>query len=107
VLIAAIVVGTSRTGGGGDATCVNRTVPRDVRAQLSTANGTTAPAVQGTVYYGTCGAQGWALATFPDGTDGVFKQSGFHWTKLDSIAAAKCASVPADLLDEWHQGDDC
>jgi len=104
VLAAVVVAGVLLvTGGGSSPSCANEVITPDVRDRLSTAEGTNQPASPGSVYYGTCGDTGWALAQFPDGSDGVFKQTGFSWTKLGSIAAARCL-VPSELRDAWHQG---
>jgi hypothetical protein len=56
------------------------------------------------VYYGTCGSRSWAVAKFPDESDGVFVQDGFHWSRLGPVPTAKC-EVPAELLDEWRLND--
>ncbi len=94
-----IVTGGSESSGG----CANQTIPPDVRDRLSVAEGTKRPAVEGSVYYGTCGGTDWAIAEFPGGGQSVFKETGFTWTKLGSVATAKC-QIPSDLRDAWGQG---
>ena len=90
-------------GGTGGASCVNQLIPKDVRKGLSKAAATKAPAVKGTVYFGTCDGESWATARFPHNKDGVFKRTGFTWTRVGSIKAARCL-VPSELLTAWKQG---
>jgi TIR domain-containing protein len=109
-IVAVIVFAVTGGGNGGPARgsgCVNRQVPADTRAALSTAANEKAPAVQGSVYYGTCGAQSFATATFPDGRDGIFKLVGLHWQRLGSIAAKECVAIPDGLLGAWGKASDC
>ena len=65
--------------------CENQTIAVDARAELADAAGNPKPPVEGTVYYGACGSDHYAMATFPDGSDGVFIQSGLHWDDLGPI----------------------
>jgi hypothetical protein len=104
--LAAVVLGALAFGASGSvrsagAGCVNKTIPQNVRDQLSSAANSQNKATQGSVYYGTCGAGTWAIAKFPDGTDGVFRQSGFRWIKVGSLAAEECTAVPGKLLAAW------
>jgi len=92
-------VGTGPVAGG---PCRNDFIPRDQRAQLSQSIGTTDPAVQGTVFYGECEGDTWALATFPDTTDGVFRRAGDGWDFIGPIASERCR-VPQGLLQIWKQ----
>lgn len=90
--------GTAVSGG-----CVNEKIPADVRAQLSDAAGTPDPAIQGSVYYGSCGGQRWALASFPSSPgSGVFRRVGGAWQYLGTISEARC-NVPNELLALWRQ----
>ncbi len=82
--------------------CRNDFIPRDQRAQLSESIGTTEPAVQGTVFYGECEGETWALASFPDTTDGVFRRVGDEWQFIGPIQSERCL-VPAQLLAIWKQ----
>ena len=100
VAAAVILLGT---GGGSSSSCANQVIPPDLRGRLSVADGTRRPAVPGSVFYGACGGTSWAIAQFPGGGDGVFKQTGFSWTKLGSIASAECL-IPSDLRDAWNLG---
>jgi hypothetical protein len=100
---AALVVLLATGGGTPSSSCANQTIPPDVRDELSVAQGTRQPAVEGSVYYGACGEQSWALAEFPGNSDGVFKQTGFTWTRLGSIEATRCR-VPTELLSAWDLG---
>jgi hypothetical protein len=102
VAVAVGVLLATGTGSSGSS-CTNQTIPPDVRQELSTAQGTKQAAVEGTVFYGACSDESWAIAQFPGGHDGVFRQTGFTWTKVGSIAAAKC-KVPTDLRAAWSQG---
>jgi hypothetical protein len=109
-IIAGVVLALTSGGDGkpGSGTaCVNRHVPADTRAALSKAANEKAPAVQGSVYYGTCGAETFATASFPDGKDGVFKLAGLHWQRLGSIAGKECAAIPPELLGEWDKTSEC
>jgi hypothetical protein len=107
VLAVVLVVAAIALFGGGDdgGLCSNELIPDDARAELADAAGSPRPAEEGSVYYGTCGNDAYALAAFPNGTDGVFLQSGLHWVDLGPIAAEKCARVPLELLDSWRQND--
>jgi TIR domain len=100
---AALVAAFGIFGGSPESSCANQVITPDVRDRLSVAQGTSRPALEGSVYYGTCGGQSWALAEFPHDNDGVFKQTGFTWTRLGSIESAKC-KLPSDLLAAWNQG---
>jgi hypothetical protein len=82
--------------------CDNQAIPATARAGLSSAAGTTDPAMQGTVYYGSCEGDTWALAQFPNGSDGVFRRTGSGWTRIGTIASDRC-SVPSALLIAWKQ----
>lgn len=105
--VAAAVLGLSLLGQDPDpSTCTNLAIRPDVRAELSKAAGKSQDAVEGSVYYGGCGQRTWALASFPDGSDGVFVEDGLRWRRLGSIPAVKCARVPRELLGIWGQ-DDC
>ena len=103
----AAVAGAIATGGGSggshERVCANQVIPPDVRDRLSVAQQTKDPAVEGTVFYGACQGQDWAIAEFPNNEDGVFKETGLSWTRLGSIEAAKCR-VPDELLAAWKQG---
>jgi TIR domain-containing protein len=83
------------------ATCANLTIPPDVRAQLSDAAGTSAPATEGSVFYGSCEDDTWAIATFPSSPgDGVFHREGDSWDYRGGIDEAGC-EVPEGLRREW------
>lgn len=104
LVVAAVVVAVLATGDGApESGCANQAIPADVRDRLSVAQGTSRPAVVGSVFYGACDGQSWAMAEFPNDDDGVFKQTGFTWTRLGSIESARC-EVPSDLLASWKQG---
>jgi hypothetical protein len=105
LLVAAVVAALSLSGGEDTPQCTNRPIPADVREPLAKAAQSDQPAVDGSVYYGTCGTRTWALASFPNGSDGVFVESGLKWVDLGPIAANKCTHVPAELLDLWTQND--
>jgi hypothetical protein len=109
-VIAALLVATAILVGIDDPDpvvgCVNRFIPDSARAGLSDAADSVKPAAEGSVFYGSCGSQTWALASFPDGSDGVFVQNGLNWVDLGPIAARKCAEVPREMLEVWKQ-DDC
>jgi TIR domain len=102
VAVAATAIALSSGGGGGGPTCQNQTLPAKVRAELSEAQGTKDPALKG-VLFGSCGADTWAVARFPHGQDGVFKRTGFSWTRLGPIAGNEC-KVPSDLRGDWTYG---
>ena len=104
-VLAVVALASGGSDGGGEG-CENQFIAKDARTELADAAGSPQPAEEGTVYYGTCGSKAYALASFPDGSDGVFIQSGLHWVDLGPIAAEKCARVPPELLEIWKQ-DDC
>jgi hypothetical protein len=106
VLIAAIALVGLGSEGGGSPECANRFISPQARERLAEAAANPKDPVEGSVYYGSCGSRTWALAAFPDGTDGVFVQSDLEWVDLGRIAAVKCAQVPEELLTIWKQ-DDC
>jgi len=86
-----------------DAPCRNGFITSNQRAQLSEAIGTTEAAVQGTVFYGDCEGDTWALATFPeDSVDGVFRRVGDSWEFIGPISEKRCV-VPQRLLQIWKQ----
>lgn len=87
--------------------CENQLIAKDARAELADAAGNPRQPEEGTVYYGACGSDHYAMATFPDGSDGVFVQSGLHWVDLGPIAAEKCARVPPELLEIWRHQEGC
>jgi hypothetical protein len=101
-LVAGLAIVAMSSGGSRDEGCVNENVPPDARARLTAAAGSNQPAVEGSVYYGTCGKDVYAIAAFPGAKDGVFLQSGQHWVDLGPVAAEKCDRVPPELLDEWN-----
>lgn len=108
-LIALVALAAVLIGGGDDPdepACSNLAISPEVRAALSDAAGQSQDAVPGSVYYGGCGQRTWALASFPDGSDGVFVEEELRWRRLGSIPAVKCARVPHELLDVWAK-DDC
>jgi TIR domain len=107
--IAALAIAAALLFGGDDPDpvgCVNQFIPNSARAGLSDAADSAKPAAEGSVFYGSCGARTWALASFPDGSDGVFVQNGLDWVDLGPIAASKCIQVPREMLQVWKQ-DDC
>lgn len=85
-----------------DAPCRNGFITSNQRAQLSEAILTSEAAVQGTVFYGDCEGDTWALATFPDSTDGVFRRVGDSWRFIGPISDERCR-VPQRLLQIWKQ----
>ena len=91
---------TRRANRGG--ACENRFISPDSRNALRFAQGADGQAVEGSVFYGVCEGDTWAMASFPDGSDGVFVEVGFQWDRLGSIAQARCR-VPDDLLVQWRQ----
>jgi serine/threonine protein kinase len=91
---------TATSSGGGP--CVNQFISPVERDQLSDAQGVNEPAEQGSVFYGTCEGAVWALATFPDGTDGVFRRVGDSWVRVGSINSSRCV-VPNRLLVLWKK----
>lgn len=105
IAVAALVIVLGAGGGTAAGSCLNQVITEDVRAELSDAADTRKPAIEGSVYYGTCQGQAWALAEFPGAIDGVFKQTGFNWTRLGSISSALCM-VPDELLAVWKR-DTC
>lgn len=105
LLVLVTVIAIAPSGGGGEG-CVNQFIPDDAREELADAAGSPQPAVDGSVYYGTCGGKTYAIASFPDGTDGVFVQSGLDWVDLGPVAVEKCARIPRELLESWRL-DDC
>ena len=54
------------------------------------------------MFYGICEGETWALATFPDGSTGVFRQFGRAWNRLGSEQVALCR-VPNALLVQWRK----
>ncbi len=86
--------------------CENGPIAQDVRDQLSAAAGQSEPAVEGRVYYGTCGQRAWALAEFKDGEKDVFKQDGFHWSVAGAVPDA-CSRIPDELLALWIRNEYC
>jgi TIR domain len=106
LILVAGVIALASGGGGGSEACRNLDIPPASRERLAEAAGSARQAEQGSVYYGSCGSRTYALAAFPDGTDGVFVQSGVEWVDLGPTAAEKCARIPVELLESWKQ-DDC
>ena len=106
-VVAAIGIGAAILLSDGDPgpECVNRTIPDATRDALSAAAGSSQPAKEGSVYYGSCGSETWALATFPNGTEDVFVLNGANWVDLGPVAAAECRNVPSDLLEAWNRND--
>ena len=86
---------------GGDF-CQNSFISPAERDALRFAQGVSEQAVDGTVFYGECEGKTWAIASFPDGSTGVFRQFGRAWNRLGSFAVARCR-VPNDLLSQWRQ----
>lgn len=84
------------------APCRNGFITSNQRAQLSEAIGASEAAVKGTVFYGDCEGDTWALATFPDSTDGVFRRVGDSWKFIGPISNERCR-VPQRLLQIWKQ----
>jgi hypothetical protein len=99
--------GSGGSGGPVGDSCENLTIPPDARAELADAASNPMPPVEGTVYYGACGSDHYAMATFPDGSDGVFIQTGLHWDDLGPISAEKCARIPPELLEAWKRQEGC
>jgi serine/threonine protein kinase len=87
----------------GNGPCENRFISPSERAELSAAQGTNEPAVDGSVFYGVCAGNKWAIASFPDGSDGVFRRvKNLYWYNLGSIRGFHC-QVPNLLLAMWKQ----
>jgi len=106
VLVLAAVAAVLLLAGGEDGEgCRNLKIPASSRDGLAAAAGSSRPAERGSVYYGSCGSETYALASFPDGSDGIFVQSGVEWVDLGPIAAEKCDQVPRELLESWEQYD--
>lgn len=99
-------VGLGLGGEDGGPGCVNQFISPHSRERLSAVAGSAEPAVDGSVYYGSCGSRTWAMASFPNGSDDLFVESDQDWVDLGPVAAEKCVQVPSELLDAWHQ-DDC
>jgi hypothetical protein len=102
VAAAATAIALFAGGGGGGGGCQNQFLPAKVRAELSDAQGTKDPALKG-VLFGSCGSDSWAIAKFPHNQGGVFKRTGFSWTRLGPIEGNQC-KVPADLRRRWAYG---
>ena len=82
--------------------CENGFIAPHERARLSDAAGSSGQAVKGSVFYGVCEGETWALASFPDGSDGAFRRLDDSWELLGPIDTGKC-EVPARLLVIWRQ----
>jgi hypothetical protein len=82
--------------------CTNLNISARDRAQLSEAMGTNEAALQGTVFYGVCGGDTWALATFPDGRTGAFIRRNGAWDRFGSIGQGLC-QIPQELLVQWKK----
>jgi serine/threonine protein kinase len=80
--------------------CRNRFISSRERAQLSDAMRTNESALKGSVFYGVCGGDTWALATFPDGRNGAFIRRNGRWERFGSIAQGIC-QIPSELLVQW------
>jgi TIR domain len=93
--------------GSGTGACDNLEIPADVRQQLSEAAGTDAPAKQGSVFYGACRGDTWALATFASSPrSGVFRREGDGWEYLGTIEEAEC-QIPTRMHSEWKRTASC
>jgi TIR domain-containing protein len=94
-----LVSGGSSPGSGSG--CANLKIPAGARAQLSQAAQTSERATTGTVFYGRCDEDTWAIASFPS-SDGVFHREGSTWDFRGSLAKAGC-DVPEGLREVWRQ----
>lgn len=106
IVVAAAITAMAESGGGGGALdCVNRHIPATTRQALSKAAGSPQPAVRESVFFGSCGAKTWALASFPNHKEDVFALNGVDWVDLGPAVTAKCREVPSEMLDAWGLND--
>jgi hypothetical protein len=81
--------------------CANSPISDRDREALSVAARTSEPAQNGSVYYGSCGEDAWALARFA-GKSGtrVFRRTGASWASRGTLDEARC-DIPTSLLRLW------